>query len=63
MKSLLVITLFLVAIFSFSSSIYLVYYKYPIKNDLLKVILTLVQGTLLAALVFTICLTIVWPPV
>ena len=63
MKTLFIITLLLIILFSFSSSCYLVYYKYPFKNDLLKAILFLVQGIVFTLVVFTVCLTIVWPPV
>ena len=63
MKALFTITTLLIVLFSFSSSFYLVYYKYPLRNDLLKALLFLVQGAILTVVVFAVCLTIVWPPV
>lgn len=62
MKNLFIFTTVLIALFSFCTSSYLVYFKYPLKNDLLKAILFLTQGALLTFVIFAACLTLVWPP-
>ncbi len=63
MKTLLVSILVMVMLFSLSVSAYTSFFKIPFKSKAVKLIAFVTLGAVTTIVTFTVCLTIVWPPV
>lgn len=63
MKTLFIILICLVVIFSCAVSGYIAFFKLPFNNKPAKVMTFLATGAVLTATVFVICFAVIWPPV
>ncbi|PKM80460.1 MAG: hypothetical protein CVU89_13945 [Firmicutes bacterium HGW-Firmicutes-14] len=63
MKTLFVIGMILILLFSFGVSGWVSFFKFPLRDAKAKVLAFLMLGAAATAFTFILCLTIIWPPV
>ena len=63
MKTLFLIIMALILLFSFCVSGYISFFKFPVKDPKAKVMVFLMIGAAATAFTFVLCLAVIWPPV
>ncbi len=63
MKTLFLIIMVLIGLFSFCISGYISFFKFPLRDPKLKVAVFMMVGAAASVFTFILCLTILWPPV
>ncbi len=63
MKTMFLLIMVLILLFSFCISGYISFFKFPLRDPKLKMVVFMMIGAAASAFTFVLCLTIIWPPV